>query len=130
MPNGSMRANQRILYAAQVGNPGDAYSIQAGQMFLIRWTMWLSVIQQDSLRDSNLYASKDQEMVIFLLSMGLTISKTMRQGKYGRVTFFFDKKDASKYVRLWTSGKPIPVSDIRDVFRATAVFHSAIHDEI
>ena len=86
--------------------------------------------QPDSLRANALYASKDQEMVIYLLAMGLTISKTERQGRFGRVTFFFDKRDAAKYVRLWTSGKPIPVSDIRDVFRATAVFHSAIHDEI
>lgn len=86
--------------------------------------------QPDFLRAENLYSSKDQDIVVFLLAMGLHISKTERQGRFGKVTFFFDKKDASKYVRLWTSGKPIPVSDIRDVYRALKVFHAAIHDEI
>jgi hypothetical protein len=76
-----------------------------------------------------MYESKDQHVVIFLLTMGLHISKTTRQGR-GRVTFHFDKKDAMKYIKLWTSGKPVPVSDIRDVFRAYDVFNSAIHDEI
>lgn len=86
--------------------------------------------QPVSQRDNALYASKDQQIVIYLLTMGMSISKTERQGRYGKVTFFFDKKDATRYVRLWTSGKPVPVSNIRDVFRATAVFNSAIHDEI
>lgn len=87
--------------------------------------------QPVSRREDNLYSSKDQRVVIYLLSMGLYISKTIKQqGRNGRVTFFFDKKNAMPYIKLWISGKPVPVSDIRVVFRAYDVFNSAIHDEI
>jgi hypothetical protein len=86
--------------------------------------------QGSPVRGENMYESKDQHVVIFLLSMGLHISKTTRQGRSGRVTFHFDKKEAMPYIKLWTTGKPVPVSDIRDVFRAYDIFNSAIHDEI
>lgn len=84
--------------------------------------------QASQIRDANLYSTRDQDTVVMLLTVGLSISKTTRQGR--RVTFFFDKKAAKQYIDLWTTGQPIPISDIRDVFRALRIFHSAIHDEI
>lgn len=80
------------------------------------------------IRETNLYSTRDQDAVVMLLTVGLRISKTTRQGR--RVTFYFDKKDAKHYIDLWVTGQPIPVSDIRNVFRALRIFHSAIHDEI
>jgi len=76
----------------------------------------------------NLYATKDQDTAVMLLSMGLMILNTTRDGR--RVTFYFDKKEAIKYIKYWTSGKPLPVSDIRDVFKALRTFHAAVHDEV
>lgn len=77
---------------------------------------------------ANLYATKDQDTAVMLLTVGLPISETTREGR--RVTFYFDKREAAKYIKLWTSGKPIPISDIRDVFKALRIFHAAVHDEI
>jgi hypothetical protein len=113
-----------------VDKAGNTSSIQVDQMSLIPRTTLPSVTPQASHRDNTLYSSKDQEIVTFLLTMKLSISKTEREGRYGKMRFYFDKKEATKYVRLWTSGQPIAISDIRDVFQAQRIFYAAIHDEI
>jgi hypothetical protein len=125
-----VKEDRHGLSVVPVDNPGDISNIPADLMYSIRKTTWRFVTQQASHRDNTLYSTKDQEIIVYLLTMGLSISKTKRQGRYGKVTFYFDKKDAEKYVILWTSGKPVPVSDIRDVFRSEKIFFSAIHDKI
>jgi len=78
--------------------------------------------------DDNYYKSKDRELVIFLITAKLPIRKLIH--KAGRTTFCFSATEAKHYVKLWNSGEPIPISDIRDVYRAESIFNSAIHDEL
>lgn len=55
----------------------------------------------------------------------------MRTKKAGKWTdFYFDREIARPFVQIWCSGQPMPVSDLRDVFRAIRIFNQAIHGEI
>jgi hypothetical protein len=53
-------------------------------------------------------------------------SKTTRRGR--RVTFWFDRKETKGHRELWLSGKPMPVSDIRDVFEAYRLFNRIVFE--
>jgi hypothetical protein len=79
-------------------------------------------------KEVKLYNTKDREIVIFLIVMSLEILRTTQEGK--RVRFFFALDKAAPYVDLWNSGKPIPISDVRQFFLAERIFNSAIHDGV
>jgi len=82
----------------------------------------------DTKRDNVFYITKDQEEVTMLITYRVEIVKTKKTGKW--TSFYFDRDVARPYVNLWCSGNPMPVSDIRDVFRAIRIFNQAIHGEI
>lgn len=83
---------------------------------------------QASKRESTFYKSKDQEEVIMLITYRVEILKTVKDGKW--TIFFFDREVAKPFIQLWCTGQPMPVSDIRDVFRAYRIFNQAIHGEV
>ena len=50
--------------------------------------------------------------------------------KAGYKTVFVFAREESKEIReMWKLGKPIPIDDVRDIFRAETSFNSAVHDE-
>lgn len=75
-----------------------------------------------------LYVTSDRCITITLLSCKLEIMEKQRKGR--KVFFGFEKSKAEPIIRAWSSGKSIPVTDIRDVFNAETTFNSAVHDEI
>lgn len=83
---------------------------------------------QDS--KNKLYGTKDQEEIIMLLTHRNEIIKTEKSSSSGRTTFYFDRVSAVPLVRYWNTGKPMPVSDLRDVFRAYGLFYQVIHGEL
>jgi hypothetical protein len=84
--------------------------------------------QPPSTRDSNLFETKDRQIVIMLLALGVNIERIESVGR--RKRFYFLKTVARPYLDLWNRGKPIPLSDIRQVFHGEMTFNAAIHDEI
>jgi hypothetical protein len=86
------------------------------------------MMTQASKREETFYKSKDQEEVIMLITYRVDILKTQREGKW--TTFYFDREVAKPFIQLWCTGQPMPVTDIRDVFRAVRIFNQAIHGEI
>jgi len=81
-----------------------------------------------SIRADNLYDTKDYKIIIFLLTMKLVIQKTVPEGRKYR--FYFVKEQALPYVTLWNSGRPVPISDLHDVFTAIETFNSSVHDGV
>ena len=73
------------------------------------------------------YATTDDELAKFLITMKTPILKTEKNGK-GRTIFTFARSDVQKHLDLWMSGAPIMV-DIRDVFQAHKIFNMRVHDE-
>jgi hypothetical protein len=79
-------------------------------------------------REKVFYVSRDQEEVTMLLTYRVEIMRTKKAGKW--TDFYFDREIARPFVQIWCSGQPMPVSDLRDVFRAIRIFNQAIHGEI
>jgi hypothetical protein len=84
--------------------------------------------QASSKREENFYQTRDQEEVTMLITYRVEILKTKKSGKW--TVFYFDREIARPFVTLWCSGQPMPVSDLRDVFRAIRIFNQAVHGEI
>lgn len=83
---------------------------------------------QASNHGKKLYGTKDQDMIIMLLTFRKEIIKTGRDGKW--TIFYFDRASAEPLILLWNTGKPIPVSDLRDVYRAYDIFNQVTHGEL
>lgn len=79
-------------------------------------------------RDDNLYRTCNQEDIWFLLTFRFPIAKIEREGRL--VTFCFNKDEIREHMKLWQTGQPVPVSDIRDVFQAKRIFDQVIHGEL
>ena len=78
--------------------------------------------------DPTLFDTTDRTIVIILLIAGLPIKDRRKQGN--KTVFVFEREAVKPFLEKYQSGQPIPVDDIRDVFKAESTFNSVVHNDI
>lgn len=81
-------------------------------------------------------ASNDEEVTIQLTDRSLVCTlwaKSVLPVEYFKsgykTVFVFDREESKEIREMWKLGKPIPIDDVRDVFKVEQAFNSAVHDD-
>lgn len=84
----------------------------------------------------NPQASNDEEVLIQLTDRSLVCTlwaKNVLPVEYFKsgykTVFVFDREESKEIREMWKLGKPIPIDDVRDVFKVEQAFNSAVHDD-
>jgi hypothetical protein len=83
--------------------------------------------QQASNDDEVTIQLTDRSLVCTLWAKGVLPVEYFKHGY--KTVFVFDREESKEIREMWKLGKPIPIVDIRDVFKVEQAFNSAVHDD-
>ena len=84
------------------------------------------VSDQETLEQETMIQLTDRPLVCTLWAKGVMPVSYFKAGY--KTVFVFSREESKEIREMWKLGTPIPIDDVREVFKVETHFNSTVHD--
>jgi hypothetical protein len=82
---------------------------------------------QEAVEEDALIQLTDRPLVVTLWAKGFLPVEYFKAGY--KTVFVFPRQETKELREMWKLGVPIPIEDVREIFKVEQSFNSAVHDD-